>query len=126
MMQLQMLAQTLAVLVAIPIIAFGQTPDSLDVIGKLHYHAESTYSPLALAGAAAYAAVLQEAGAPKEWGQGASAYGKRFASTVAWSGIHSTLAFGLDSTLKQDPRYFRSESTGFWRRCGHAVRGTIL
>ena len=46
----------------------------------------------------------------------------RFAS----SGIHSVLAFGLDSTLHQDPRYFRSLDTGFWRRTAHAFRGTIL
>lgn len=36
------------------------------------------------------------------------------------------LAFGLDSTLHQDPRYFRSLDTGFWRRAAHAFRGTIL
>jgi hypothetical protein len=36
------------------------------------------------------------------------------------------LAFGLDSTLHQDPRYFRSHSTGFWHRTAHALRGTIL
>jgi hypothetical protein len=125
-MQLKVLVRILALTAAIPIIGAGQVPEPLDVIGKLRFHAKSTYSPLALMGAAAYAGVLQEAGAPKEWGQGASAYGKRFGSTVAWSGIHSALAFGLDSTLKQDPRYFRSGGTGFWRRSGHAVRGTIL
>ena len=54
------------------------------------------------------------------------AYGKRFASTVGCSAIHGALAFGLDSTLHQDPRYFRSRSTGFWRRTAHALRGTIL
>jgi hypothetical protein len=45
---------------------------------------------------------------------------------VAWSGIHSALAFGLDSTLHQDPRYFRAGGSGFWRRSGHALRGTLL
>jgi hypothetical protein len=32
----------------------------------------------------------------------------------------------LDSTLHQDPRYFRSPSAGFGRRTAHALRGTIL
>jgi hypothetical protein len=96
------------------------------VTGKLRFHAESTYAPSAIAGLAAYAGILQEADAPKEWGQGATAYGKRFGSTLAWSGIHSALAFGLDSTLHQDPRYFRSGGTGFWRRSGHALRGIVL
>jgi hypothetical protein len=116
----------LAVSAAIPVTGLGQTPDWLDVTGKLHFHAESTYAPLAIVGAAVYAGILQEAGAPKEWRQGAGAYGKRFSSTVAWSGIHSALAFGLDSMLNQDPRYFRSGGTGFWRRSGHALRGTML
>lgn len=119
-------AVLLAALAAIPVTTFGQNPDSLDVMDKLRLHAESTYSPSAMLGIAAYAGGLQRADVPKEWGQGAGAYGKRFASTLAWSGIHSTLAFGLDSTLHQDPRYFRSLESGFWRRTGHALRGTIL
>jgi hypothetical protein len=116
----------IAVAAAVPIAGFGQTPDSLDVTGKLLYHGEATYSPTAILGIAAYAGALQEFDAPKEWGQGGGAYGKRFGSTLAWSGIHSALAFGLDSTLHQDPRYFRSQETGFWRRTGHALRGTLL
>ena len=108
------------------ITALGQTPAALDITGKLHFHAKTTYDPLALAGMAAYAGVLQAADAPEEWGQGWRAYGQRFGSTLAWSGIHSALAFGLDATLHQDPRYFRAGGTGFWRRTGHAVRGTLL
>jgi hypothetical protein len=116
----------LALSVAIPVAGIAQTSDALGLTGKLRIHAESTYAPAAIAGIAAYAGVLQAADAPKEWGQGAGAYGKRFGSTLAWSGIHSALAFGLDSTLRQDPRYFRSDGAGFWRRSGHALRGTIL
>src|ERR1051325_9322768 len=110
----------------VPALLFGQTPEPLDVKGKLRYHVASAYGPLEIVATAAYAAVLHEATAPTEWGQGGSAYAKRVASTLAWSGIHSTLAFGLDSTLHQDPRYFRSRDSGFWRRSTHALRGTIL
>jgi hypothetical protein len=116
----------LAVSVAIPVTAFGQTPDPLDVKGKLHYHVKHTIGPGALLGDAAYAGILQADAAPTEWRGGAAAYGKRLGSMVAWSGIHSALAFGLDSSLHQDPRYFRSVGTGFWRRSAHAVRGTVL
>jgi hypothetical protein len=115
-----------AVSAAIPVAGVAQTSDALDWKDKLRFHAESTYSPSAILGVALYAGVLQEADAPKEWGQGAAAYGKRFGSTLAWSGVHSAMAFGLDSTLHQDPRYFRSGSKGFWRRSGHALRGTML
>ena len=96
------------------------------VSDKLSYHLKQSVGPLSLLGDAAYAAILQEADTPTEWGQGASGYGKRYASTIAYSGIHSALAFGLDSSLHEDPRYFRATSGGFLRRAGHALRGTIL
>jgi hypothetical protein len=120
----------LALLAAIPVTGIGQTalttPDPLDVMGKLQYHFKGAFGPMAIAGDAAYAGILQAANAPLEWEQGGAAYGKRVASMVALSGIHGALAFGLDSTLHQDPRYFRSSGTGFWRRSGHALRGTLL
>jgi hypothetical protein len=111
---------------ATPFLGSCQTFEPLDAAGKLQYHVESLYSPWAIAGIAAYAGVLQEADAPMEWGQGAGGYGKRFGSTLAWSGIHGAMAFALDSTLHQDPRYSPSHDTGFWRRSAHALRGTIL
>ena len=115
----------LALAAAIPFTAGAQTTDPLTWTGKLKYHAEATYSPMAVVGFAAYAGVLQTLDTPTEWGQGGAGYGKRFASTVAWSGIHSTLAFGLDTALRQDPRYYRSGAGGL-RRVGHVLRGTIL
>jgi hypothetical protein len=115
-----------ALLLTISISAGAQPTEPLDVKAKLNFHAKNTFAPMSLAGLAAYAAILQEANAPEEWKQGGAAYGKRFGTMVAWSGIHGALAFGLDSTLHQDPRYFRSGEKGFWRRSGHAFRGTIL
>jgi len=58
---------------------------------------------------------------PDGVGTGRAAYGKRLASTAACSGIHSAMAFGLDSALHEDPRYFRSAAGGFWRRGGTCV-----
>ena len=103
-----------------------QAPDPLGWKGKLRYHAKRAFGPVSLVGLAAYAAFLQETNSPKEWGQGGSAYGERYASTLAWAGIHGAMAFGLDTALHQDPRYYRSDVTGFWRRAGHAVRGTFV
>lgn len=115
---------SVVLLCAVPVAGVAQPVDSLDLKGKLRFHGESVYSPWSLAGSAAYAGILAGTGTPDEWGQGA--YGKHFASTVGGSAIHGVLAFGLDSTLHQDPRYYRSLSTGFWRRTAHALRGTIL
>ena len=114
-------------LCAVPFVAMAQTTESLDFREKLRFHEESVYSPLALAGSAAYAGILPGSRDPGRVGtRGGEAYGKRFASTVAGSAIHAVLALGLDSTLHQDPRYFRSRDTGFRRRTIHAFRGTIL
>lgn len=115
-----------ALWIAIPKPGLSQTVDPLDWEGKLQFHANATYGPTAIAGLAAYAGFLQAVDSPKEWGGGAGAYGERLASAAGAAGIHGVLAFGLDSALRQDPRYFRAGSGGFWRRSGHALRGTIL
>lgn len=116
----------LALLLAVPVSVIAQPKESLDWKGKLQFHEVKTFGPLAILGFAAYAAALQDLNSPKEWGQGGEAYGKRFASTMGWAGIHGILAFGLDSALHQDPRYYRSDSRAFLRRAGHAFRETIL
>lgn len=113
---------------AIPAVCIAQTldPSPLTVDGKFHYHLKRTISFWPLVTSAAYAGFLQDSDSPKEWGQGGYAYGKRFGSVVVASGIYNALAFGLDSTLHQDPRYFRSGKGLFLHRAIHALRGTIL
>lgn len=111
---------------AIPVAGFAQPVIALSAGDKVNYQIQQSIGPLALLGEAAYAGILQGLDTPAEWGQGGSGYGKRLGSTMACSGIHSALALGLDSTLHEDPRYFRSGGGGFWRRTGHAFRGTIL
>ena len=104
----------------------AQTPVAWDADQKLRYHAENLFGPWSLAGSAAYAGLLQGLNAPTEWGQTTAAYGKRLASTMGAGVIHGVLAFGLDTTMHEDPRYFRAGSGGFWRRTAHAFRGTFL
>lgn len=111
---------------AVPLSGLAQPFMAMDVNDKLTYQIKQSLGPLALLGDAAYAGILQETNTPAAWGQGGSAYGKRFAVTAACSGIHSALAFGLDTSLHEDPRYFRAGDGGFLRRTGHALRGTLL
>ena len=106
--------------------AIAQTQVALDVSGKLHYHAAKVLSPGAFAMSGVSAGYHQMTGSPVEWGQGGDGYSKRVGSSVASSGVRAALAFGLDSTLHQDPRYYRSDGGGVWLRTGHALRGTIL
>jgi hypothetical protein len=116
----------IGIVLAIPLTGLAQSFLPLGVTDKLDYHVKQTVGPLAIVGDMAYAGLLQEIDTPTEWGQGGSPYARRLASTAACSGIHSAMAFGLDSALHEDPRYFRSATGGFWRRTGHAFRGIIL
>ncbi len=110
----------------LPFTLSAQQFEPLDVKGKALFHGERVYGLDSMAKLAAVAGVLQLQNAPEEWGHGGAAYGKRLGATVGYEAIRSTLAFGLDTTLHQDPRYFRSTSTNFWRRTGHALRGTVI
>ena len=110
----------------VSVAGIAQTPGELGASGKLRYHAERAFSPASIAMSGVKAGYLQKTDSPTEWGQGSDGYSKRLGSSVASSGIRAVLAFGLDSTLHQDPRYYRSDSSGFWSRTGHAMRGTIL
>jgi hypothetical protein len=111
---------------AIPVTGLAQPFVALSVSDKLTYQVQQSVGPLAVLEDAAYAGILQGLDTPTEWGQSGSGYGKRFGSTMACSGIHSALVFGLDLTLHEDPRYFRSGGGGFRHRMGHALRGTII
>jgi hypothetical protein len=91
---------SVVLLCAVPIVSVAQLvsvaqpSDVLDLKSKLRFHSESVYSPLSIAGRC----IRGDApgiGTPEEWGQGGGSYGKRFASTVAYSGMHEVLAFGL-------------------------------
>ena len=93
---------------------------------KLDFHADNVYSPMAVAGALAWAGYLQARNSPREWSRDEDAYFDRLGSTLAYLGVRQALGFGLDAALHQDPRYYKSSDTGTWRRIGHVFRGTIL
>jgi hypothetical protein len=84
----------------------AQPVEPLDAMSKLNFHAQTFGSPWPLAESAAYAGILQWLGTPKEWGQGAGAYGRRFAPALAGFAIHGVLAFSLNSTPHRDRDIF--------------------
>jgi hypothetical protein len=104
----------------------AQTPDPDIWQNKLRFHVDSAYGPESLLASAAFAGYLQAIDSPREWGQGGTGYGKRLVSTMAYAGVRNTLAFGLDTALHQDPRYYRSGKTGLWRRTKYVLRATIF
>ena len=82
--------------------------------------------PENLIGPSLGAGVGQWRDTPPEWGQGADAYGIRFASGFGRSVISRTIAFGVAAVDNEDPRFVPSNESGIWRRTRHAIVGTFV
>jgi hypothetical protein len=63
---------------------------------------------------------------PREWHQGASAYGQRFANILGQHAVQKTATYGLSSLLHEDNRYFNSGKRGVWPRVGYALSSSVL
>jgi len=108
--------------------AAAQSDESapLSTGGKLRFHVLSVVGPTGALETAAYAGVVFAMGVPDEWRRGAAGYGMRLASAAGDTAIRHTLAFGMDTALHTDPRYFRARSRGFFPRLGHAFAATVV
>ena len=62
----------------------------------------------------------------REWEQGASGYGKRYANIVGQYAIQRTVTWGMSSALHEDNRYFVSGKKGFWPRTNYALLSGIV
>jgi hypothetical protein len=93
---------------------------------KFYFYLKTTYDPQSLFFSAASAGIQQARDSVPEWGQGMEGYSKRFASSFGQKVIDKTIVFGLGSILHEDPRYFRSEKSGVWRRVFHAVGQSFI
>ena len=63
---------------------------------------------------------------PTEWGDGASGYGRRWASDYAESAIGSTTKYAVARIFHHDPSFTRCECSGFARRLRHAVNSPFM
>ena len=110
----------------------GQTPLATDpyvalsVGGKAAVFGKRIISPSSFAKSAFMAGINQWQNTPEEWGQGMEGYGKRLGHKVANRTVENSIGFLVAAPLHQDPRYFRSGETGFWRRSGHAMGSTFV
>jgi hypothetical protein len=86
----------------------------------------STFGPEAIVRASTSAGISQWNGTPKEWGQGAEAYGERFGNSFAQHVIFKTMEAGAAAALHEDNRYTQSSETVFWKRMKHAVGSTFV
>jgi hypothetical protein len=63
---------------------------------------------------------------PKEWKDGAGAFGRLYGDSLARNTSKSTAEFLTDAILHEDPRYLRSKSTGALGRTFHALAFTLF
>ena len=92
---------------------------------RFHLYLMSTVGPVPILAEAAGAGIGQWENSPKEWGQGWNAYGKRFASNLAYNGVRQTITYGTSIVFHEDNRYFPSHKHGLWPRTGYAVLSTF-
>jgi hypothetical protein len=85
-----------------------------------------TVGPVPLLGEAAGAGISQWTNSPEEWGQGWGAFGKRYASNLAYNGIRQVINYAGSTALREDTRYFASRRSGFGPRAKHALVSTFL
>jgi hypothetical protein len=87
---------------------------------------QTATSPGAFAPVLATAVLAQRFRTPPEWGDNASGFGKRMALAFGTNVVQGVIQSAGDALLKQDPRFIRSATGGFWRRAGHAVLFTVF
>lgn len=65
-------------------------------------------------------------GYPREWKDGAGAFGRNYGSQYARDAAESFARFSVDAALHEDPRYTRSTSKSTFGRAAHALRFTFV
>jgi hypothetical protein len=84
-------------------------------------YVNSTVGPFTLARTVISAGINQWRDNPEEWEQGASGYGKRFASGFGKHAIQQTVTYGLDEALGLDTGFKRSTRQEFGPRLKDAL-----
>ena len=88
---------------------------------RFNRYIRSMVGPFAFVRTAFSAGIEQWNGEPVEWGQGASGYGKHYASSFGRNAIHHTVTYGLDVTMGLDTGFERSKRKGFLPRVKDAL-----
>jgi hypothetical protein len=93
---------------------------------KLRNYLFDGFGPYPIAVAVASAGISQIDDSPPDWKEGATAYGKRFASSFGVLAVTATTRYTLAEALHEDTMYYSCECKGLFRRLGHAVISTVI
>lgn len=92
---------------------------------RFNRYVKSTVGPYSLLGIGVSAGINQWRDNPEEWEQGASGYGKRYASGFGRNLIQQTVVYGLDSAMGLDTKFRKSTRKGFFPRMKDALAENI-
>ncbi len=92
---------------------------------RFRIYRNAVLRPYSIVGPAFGAGIGQWEDEPPEWGEGGKGYGRRIASGMSRQLISETIRFGVAAADGEDPRYHRSDESGFWNRSKHAVIETF-
>ena len=103
-----------------------QSAAPFSVSDKFDYRIVQAFGLRGFAGSAIGAAIGQARDVPHEWGQEFGGFAARYASGFGGNLGRQAMAFGLESALHEDPRYFPSEETGFRARMKNVLLQTLV
>lgn len=93
---------------------------------KFKLSAEDAFDPYGFISAGVNAAIEQAARDHQEYGQGAAGFGKRYGADFADEAISEIFSGGVyPSLFRQDPRYFRMQHGGIWKRSLYAMSRVV-
>jgi hypothetical protein len=101
------------------------TPGPLTARERLHLYLCSV-GAVPLFATAADAGLEQWFDTPKEWGQGAAGYGRRFADSLSYGIVRQTLMHGTSALFHEDNRYFAAGKRGMGPRMIHAIAASMV
>lgn len=105
----------------------GQKICGLDAGQKFDMFVETSIDPVTFIGAAASAGFSQWQNDDSKWGQGASAYGKRYGAALIDTEASNFFGqFFYPVIFRQDPRYYRKGHGTTWGRIGYAMSHTFV
>jgi hypothetical protein len=118
--------RTFGLMPAYGIVDEGMHPPALNA-GQKFGLATQYIDPYTFVFVAAEAGINQASNSPREYGQGAEGFGKRYGAEFADGLTNSIFTTGVyPSLLRQDPRYYRRGSGAFFNRAVYAASRVLV